>query len=363
MAVEITEEARRRMQPAFSDLEPYDPLFTPVDVLLSANENPQDIPASVRERVMEVIAATPFNRYPDPMSKRLRQAIAKWRGVEPESVIVGNGGDELLFNLMLAFGGNGRTLVNTPPAFSEYALQAQLTGTAVVDVWRREDFSLDEEGIVEAARDAALVVLTSPNNPTGDLVDPEFVARLAEESDALIVVDEAYGEFAGDEASCIPLVAQHPNVVVLRTLSKAYALAGLRCGYVIASPDVIAGLSAVRQPYSVNVCTQAAAEVVVEMRAEFEQCIQTLRAERDRLYESLQEFVSEGLMETWKSSANFVFVRIPGAARVFERLRDEHSILVRNFTGAPGCADCLRLTVGTAEENDKLVRALAAVLS
>lgn len=363
MAVEITEEARRRMQPAFAGLEPYDPLFTPVDVLLSANENPRDIPEAVRERAMEAIAAIPFNRYPDPMSNRLRQAIAEWRGVDAGSVVVGNGGDELLFNLMLAFGGPGRTLVNTPPAFSEYALQAQLTGTAVVDVWRRDDFSLDEEAVLEAARKAALVVLTSPNNPTGDLVDPAFVARLAEETDALVVVDEAYGEFAGDEASCIPLVEGHSNVVVLRTLSKAYALAGLRCGYVIASPDVVAGLSAVRQPYSVNVCTQAAAEVVVEMRDAFDEGIQALRAERDRMHARLSEFASAGRMEVWKSSANFLFVRIPGAAGVFERLRDEHSILVRNFTGAPGCADCLRLTVVTAEENDRLVEALDELIA
>lgn len=362
MAVVITEEARRRMQPAFADLEPYDPLFTPVDVLLSANENPCDVPPAVRERLDAALAATPLNRYPDPMSNELRDAIAAWRGVDRENVIVGNGGDELLFNLLLAFGGPGRALVNTPPAFSEYALQAQLTGTTVRDVWRTEDFALDEPAVIGAAKDAAIVILTSPNNPTGDVASRAFVERLARSTDALVLVDEAYGEFAGDEASCLPLVKELPNVAVLRTLSKAYSLAGARCGYVIASPDVVAGLAAVRQPYSVNVLTQAAALAVVEARAAYEEGIARIVGERDRLHAQLREMADAGKLEVWESAANFLFVRVPGASRLFERLRDERSILVRNFSGAPGCADCLRFTVGTPEENDRLLAALRDML-
>ncbi len=362
MAVVITEEARRRMQPAFADLEPYDPLFTPVDVLLSANENPCDVPPVVRACLNAALTATPLNRYPDPMSNKLRDAIALWRGCDRENVIVGNGGDELLYNLLLAFGGPGRVLVNTPPAFSEYALQAQLTGTTVRDVWRTADFALDEEAVIEASKDAAIVILTSPNNPTGDLASREFVERLARSTDALVLVDEAYGEFAGDDASCLPLVKERPNVVVLRTLSKAYALAGARCGYIIASPDVVAGLAAVRQPYSVNVLTQAAAQVVVEMHDAYEESIARIVFERERLYAELRELADAGKLEVWESAANFLFVRVTGAARLFERLRDEHSILVRNFSGAPGCADCLRFTVGSPEENDRLFAAVRDML-
>lgn len=362
MAVVITEEARRRMQPAFADLEPYDPLFTPVDVLLSANENPCDVPPVVRACLNAALTATPLNRYPDPMSNKLRDAIAVWRGFDRENIIVGNGGDELLYNLLLAFGGPGRVLVNTPPAFSEYALQAQLTGTTVRDVWRTADFALDEEAVIEASKDAAIVILTSPNNPTGDLASREFVERLARSTDALVLVDEAYGEFAGDDASCLPLVRECPNVVVLRTLSKAYALAGARCGYIIASPDVVAGLAAVRQPYSVNVLTQAAAQVVVEMHDAYEESIARIVFERERLYAELSELADAGKLEVWESAANFLFVRVPGAARLFERLRDEHSILVRNFSGAPGCADCLRFTVGSPKENDRLFAALRDML-
>ena len=357
---QLSDRAKALVQPHLRTLEPYDPNFTPTRVNLSANENTYDVPTPARALVDEALAATPTNRYPDPMSNDLRDELAAWHGVSRENVIVGNGGDELLYNFLLAFGGPGRTLVNVPPTFSEYAFFASLTQTGVRDVWRDpETFLPQADELVAAAGEASLVILTSPNNPTGDVAPLELVARVCDACLGLVMVDEAYGEFAAAGTSAEALLAEHDNLLVLHTLSKAFALAGARCGYVIAAPDVIDALAAVRQIYSVNVLTQAAALAAVRARAEFDPTVEKIVSERSRLYESLARVVG---VRVWPSEGNFVLARMAGASRVRERLRDECSILVRDFSYAPGLADCLRITVGTPEENDAVIEALSEIV-
>ena len=357
---QLSDRVKALVQPHLRTLEPYDPNFTPTRVNLSANENTYDVPAPARALIDEALAATPTNRYPDPMSNDLRDELAAWHGVARENVVVGNGGDELLYNFLLAFGGPGRTLMNVPPTFSEYAFFASLTQTGVRDVWRDpETFLPREDELVTVAGEASLVILTSPNNPTGDVAPLELVARVCDACPGLVMVDEAYGEFAAAGTSAEALLAEHDNLLVLHTLSKAFALAGARCGYVIAAPDVIDALAAVRQIYSVNVLTQAAALAAVRARAEFDPTVEKIVSERTRLYESLARV--EGV-RVWPSEGNFVLVRMAGASRVRERLRDERSILVRDFSYAPGLADCLRITVGTPEENDAVIDALAELV-
>lgn len=346
-----------RVRPALAGFEPYDPAFTPCRVNLSANENTWPVPEEVSSAVRQALASTPLNRYPDPLSNALRDELASWHGVSRESVMVGNGGDEILFNLLFAFGGPGRALVTCPPDFEEYGNFARMCETPCVKVRRDDrDFSVDADALVAAAADAALVILTSPNNPTGGLVDPALVRRLLDETDALVLVDEAYVEFAPEGSSLVPWVAGSPRLMVLRTLSKAFALAGLRCGYLVAHPAVVGELSAVRQIYSVDVLAQAAALAAVRTRAALGPVVEGIVAERARLAAGVAAIPG---VTVWPSEANFLLVRVPGAARVRARLRDEHSILVRDFSYAPGLADCLRLTVGTREENDQLIDALA----
>lgn len=357
---QLSDRVKALVQPHLRTLEPYDPNFTPTCVNLSANENTYDVPAPARALVDEALAATPTNRYPDPMSNDLRDELAAWHGVSRENVIVGNGGDELLYNFLLAFGGPGRTLVNVPPTFSEYAFFASLTQTGVRDVWRDpETFLPQADELVAAAGEASLVILTSPNNPTGDVAPLELVARVCDACPGLVMVDEAYGEFAAAGSSAEALLAEHDNLLVLHTLSKAFALAGARCGYVVAAPDVIDALAAVRQIYSVNVLTQAAALAAVRARAEFDPTVEKIVSERSRLHESLARV--EGV-RVWPSEGNFILARMAGASRVRERLRDERSILVRDFSYAPGLADCLRITVGTPEENDAVIEALSEIV-
>ena len=360
---QLSPRVQALLQPHLRALDVYDPNFTPTRVNLSANENTYDVPPAPRAAIDAALAATRTNRYPDPLSNDLRDALAAWHGVGRESVIVGNGGDELLFNFLLAFGGPGRVLVNVPPTFSEYAFFASITQTEVVDVWRDpRTFLPDVAALVEAARTANLVVLTSPNNPTGDVASLDLVREVCDACPGLVMVDEAYGEFAEPGTSAEPLLPDHDNLVVLHTLSKAFALAGARCGYVIAAPDVAAAFGAVRQIYSVNVLTQAAALAAVTHRDEFSPTVERIRSERARLLASLRVLAERLPVTVWPSEGNFVLLRVPGASRVRNRLRDEFSILVRDFSYAPGLGDCLRVTVGTPEENDAVLEALSILI-
>ncbi len=357
---EKTLDAAARLRPHLRSFEPYDPAFSPCRVNLSANENTHELPAEVRDAIGSALLATPLNRYPDPMANELRDAVAARHGTDRAHVIVGNGGDELLFNLLFAFGGPGRACVTCPPDFAEYANFAAMTETPLVRVWRDpEDFSVDADALVAAAREAALVILTSPNNPTGNLVDPALVRRLLDETNALVLVDEAYVEFAGEGASVAGWVPGEPRLMVLRTLSKAFALAGARVGYLLADPAVVDALGAVRQIYSVDVLAQAAGLAALRHREALAPVTADVVAERERLRSSL-----EGLpgLRVWPSAGNFLLVRVAGAAEVRRLLRDEHSVLVRDFSSSPGLEGCLRLTVGTREENDALLDALATIL-
>ena len=358
--MEATFDARLRTRDALRGFEPYDPAFTPCRVNLSANETTHEPPEPLARAMREAMARTPLNRYPDPMANDLRDLLARRHGVSRDNLCVGNGGDELLFNLLFAFCGPDRALVTCPPDFSEYANFAAMCETPTRPVWRDpETFAVDAEALVEAAKGAALVILTSPNNPTGDLLDPRVVRRVLDETDAMVLVDEAYVEFAGEDASLVGWVADNPRLMVLRTLSKAFGLAGLRCGYLAADPSVIGVLAAVRQIYSEDVLAQAVARVAVERRDELAASVADIVSERERLATGLASI--DGV-RVWPSAANFVLARVPDAARVRRRLRDDFSVLVRDFSSAPGLAGCLRISVGTRRENDTLLDALATIL-
>ncbi|WP_130811787.1 histidinol-phosphate transaminase [Olsenella sp. Marseille-P4559] len=357
----IAPEVRALMRPSAAALDPYDPAFSPVDVILSANENNYGIPPEVAPALAAAVTEAAWNRYPVPLGGELRSQIAAWHNVAPERVIIGNGGDELLFNFFLAFGGAGHALVSCPPTFSVYGLYASMVETPVIEVAREKDFAPNVDALVEAARTAMLVVVTSPNNPTGDLFPRDGVRRLCEACPGIVLVDEAYMEFADPGSSVEGLLPTYDNLAVLHTFSKAFALAGARVGYVLASAPVVAALAAVRQPYSVSVLDQAAALAAVTHRDAFLPAIEAIRMDRTRLSATLAGLASLGV-RVWPSQANFICVRVPHARDAWRRLRDERSILVRDFSSTPGLEDCLRITVGKPEENDLVVGALTSIL-
>ncbi len=356
----LSERVKACVRDDVARLAPYDPNFTPCKINLSANENTYGMPEEVRSAINDAIAATATNRYPDPMSNELRDLIAAWHGVARENVCVGNGGDELLFNFFLAFGGPGKRLIDCPPTFTVYDIYSKMLGTNVVRCWRDPDtFELDMDALLPLAASADMVIVTSPNNPTGNIISVADVERLCAACPGMVMIDEAYAEFADEGTSCESLLATCDNLIVLHTYSKAFCLAGVRVGYVLAAPDVIDVLGAVRQPYTADVFAQAAAEVVTKMREGFAPTIATIKSERERLAQALSAIDGVGV---WPSQGNFLLVRLPQAGAVRVSLRDDRSILVRDFSQAPGLEDCLRITVGTPSENDELVAAIANIL-
>ncbi len=261
--------ALRPPRPDLEGLAPYEAHEPRVETNLASNENPLNLPSDILMTISDRVRDFAFNRYPDPMANALRETIAQANGLDPGNVIVGNGGDELIFDLMLAWGGPGRRLLNLPPTFAMYDIDARVTGTEVVEVPRStRDFSVDEAAVLDrlGRGDIDLIAISHPNNPTGNL-DPEtFLIDVLKASDSLVLVDEAYFEFS--RHTMRPHMERHPNLVILRTFSKAFSLAGLRVGYLLAHEDVVRELTKVRQPYSVDRFSQWVADLAFRERVD-----------------------------------------------------------------------------------------------
>lgn len=354
-----TRSSVRAPRSVLAQITPYDPKYLPAEVMISANENPRPVPPDLQEKIEQAVARLQLNRYPDPLANRLRALIADAWGYSKDHVLIGNGGDELLFNVALAWGGPERTMLTAPPTFSVYEANARLTETDVVAIPRRNDFSLDEAAILKrmGRGDIDYAILTSPNNPTGNSMSVAFIKQLLEATNALIMIDEAYGEFGGE--SMIPYLDDYDNLIVLKTFSKACSLAGMRLGYVMANPTVIRELIKVRQPYSVDAVSQAIGEVVYENRTLLQPGIECIIEERRVLLDALAALPQ---VETFPSDANFILIRVPDAGNVWNKLF-ERGILVRDFSSSKGLENCLRITIGTQQENERLVATLRELLT
>lgn len=350
----------RPPRPDLDGLTPYDAKEPKAEVNLSANENPSNLPHEVIDKLAELLPEFAFNRYPDPMATKLRQLIADANGLEAANVLVGNGGDELIFDLLLAWGGPGRKLLNMPPTFAMYEIDAHVTGTEIVSVPRRPDFSVDEVAVLERLKEGDIdaVFVSHPNNPTGNVQPETFLIDLLKATDALVLVDEAYFEFS--RHTMRPHMQRHRNLVILRTFSKAFSLAGLRVGYLLAHEDVITELTKVRQPYSVDQFSQWVAAMVFRERVVFEAQISDLIRQRDVIQHGLDQLPG---VVVYPSEANFVLFRVEHAAAVWRDLLHGHGVLVRDLSRAPYLEDCLRVSVGSPEENARFLKAMAEILS
>ncbi len=344
--------------PQLAGLIPYDPKYLPADAFMSANENPWDVDAEIKTEILSELKKLDFNRYPDPLANGLRDVIAEANGLERDWVLIGNGGDDLLFNTALASGRPGRTFLNLPPTFSVYKANALLTNTDILDIPRLPDadFSIDEEAVISALSDESLnisfTIIASPNNPTGKMAKPEFLDRLLQSTDALVMVDEAYFEFS--RYTMRPYLEVNKNLVILRTFSKAFSLAGVRLGYILANPSVIEEYLKVRQPYSVDAVSQTIGRVVYEHRSAFEPAIAAIISERDRLIVELAKVPG---VRAYKSDSNWVLFKMEGAQQAWEYLYGK-GILIRDFSSSDELSGCLRVTVGTKEQNDAFLSAL-----
>lgn len=346
-----------RPRDGLRQVEPYAAPQLDVPVRLNTNECPLPLPESFSRHLAEAVAAIALNRYPDREALELRGALAERTGHPVEGVWVANGSNEVIEQLLLAYGGPGRRALLFEPTYALHGRLARLTHTEVVSVPLEPPFELGPEHVRRAAEARPDVVFVcSPNNPTGGARPPELVEELARLQDTLVVVDEAYIEFGGKSAA--PLVADCPNVAVVRTFSKAFALAGARLGYCLAAPEVVQDLRRVRLPYHLSALAQAAGLVALGHAREALAIVEVVRRQRDRL---LAELPGVPGVVAYPSDANFVLFRPPRPAREVWSELLARGVLVRDVSDAvPGC---LRVTAGTEAEVGAFLDALREVLS
>ncbi len=344
-----------RPRPGLREVEPYAAPQLDVPVRLNTNECPYPLPEAFQRDLAEAVARLPLHRYPDREAVELRTRLAELAGHDPEGTWVANGSNEVLQQILMAYGGPGRRVAVFEPTYAMHGRIAWTTGSEVLRIPIEPPWRLAADDLEGAASRADVVFVCSPNNPTGNAQDPAVVAAAAGRApETLFVVDEAYVEFGGRSAA--PHVARLPNLVVVRTFSKAFALAGARIGYCLASPEVVEDLRRVRLPYHLSTLTQTAGLVALRHREDALAILDAVRAERDRIAAALPTLGAE----VFPSDANFVLFRPPRpAAEVWRGLLDR-GVLVRDFdTLVPGC---LRVTAGTPEEVDRFLSALEEVL-
>jgi len=333
----------------------YEPGFQPKStevVKLNTNENPYPPSPAVLKAISE-IKPEQLRRYPDPMGNVFREAAAKINGVEPDWIMVCNGGDELLSMAFTALCDKKRAAAYPVPTYSLYPVLAQIQNCKAIEVPFDEEFNLPSR---LAGTKAALTIVCNPNAPSGTIVAAEELAELAAEIKGVLLIDEAYVDFA--ERNCIELVKQFDNIIILRSLSKGYSLAGLRFGYAIAKPGLIEGLLKVKDSYNADAIAIAAATAAIKDQGYFKETVEKVKAERKRLTEQLR-----GLgFEMPDSSSNFVFAEheTRKAKSVFDKLV-QRNIYVR-YWDLPGIENKLRISVGTKEQNDTLLSALKEIL-
>ena len=342
---------------------PYGAPQLDVRARLNVNENPFALSAQVSSAMGEAVraAASDMNRYPDRDAIALRTDLANYLKresggqLDASNIWAANGSNEVMHHVLLAYGGPGRTLVTFTPSYSMYSEYCRDTFTNFVTVPRTEEFVVDQNAIDEALRcNPDIIVVCSPNNPTGTVLDFQVLTYLLNSFDGLVVVDEAYGEFrAIGTPSAITLLETHPNLVAMRTMSKAFSCAGLRLGYLAASADIVAGCQLVRLPYHLSAVTQAVARTALAFSEQLLAQVDILRTERD----ALAIWLEEHGFDVTPSGANFLlFGQFSDRHAVWQGLLD-HGVLIRE-TGPKGW---LRVSIGTPQENELFRQALLAI--
>lgn len=337
------------------DFKPYEPDQETGYIKLNANENPYDFSPEFKKLLAQEVMNSSYIRYCDSAASRLRTLLGEYTGFSAEEITVGNGSSELIRLLMTAFLRAGEKIVSVDPTFTMYQVIAAVEGIRSEGIPLKQDFSIDTEAILRSAQEETvkMVFLCTPNNPTGAEIPMEDILRVVECVDCLVVIDEAYGEFT--ENTYLPLVKRYPHVVVLRTMSKGFGIAGLRVGYAVAQSQISREINKVRLPYNLNAFSQQAACLTLEHREEMQENIVKIVSERERL---LREMGKIPGVIAYPSAANFILfkTKLPGSQ--LDRGLREDKILIRDFSTQPLLKDCMRVTVGTPQENDAFLAAL-----
>ena len=344
------------IKPAVRALRAYTLSLHRASVKINQNENPWDAPPEIKDEVLRRFAARKWSRYPDFVPVSLHERLAEFAGWKADGVIAGNGSNELIQALLMVAIEPGKRVLISEPTFTLYKQVATVLGGEVETVLLTPELTYDVAALLNTIEEQQpdVTIICSPNNPTGCVIAQSDLIALLEASRGLVVIDEAYHEFATQ--SVVPLLNEHENLIVLRTFSKAMAFAALRVGYLLASPELVTESLKAVFPYNLNAFSQIAAEVAIENYSTLlGPTVEAIVGEREKLYSAMSKI--RGL-HPLKSRANFMVVKRDGDVRqVFEELL-KRDILVRDVSGYPMLSEYFRVSVGTPEENDRLVRAL-----
>jgi len=348
------------VRPDLAEVTPYGAPQLDVAVRLNTNETAEPPPPGYLTEVGRRIQGLELNRYPDRGVSELRRSLGQRLGLPAERAWAANGSNEILQQLLQAYGGPGRLALGVRPGYSMYPELCRTSLTPMVEVDLDADFQLTPQVAADAVatHDPDLIMVPTPNNPVGTPVTHEALRALHDGSRALVVVDEAYIEFADDHLAALPLLDQLPRLVIVRTLSKAFRLAGLRLGYLLGPAWVVEDLQKVRLPYHLDAVKQIAGIVALEQEAAFLEHRRRIASERERVAAALAQ---RSDVEVFPSAANFVLVRT-GVDDLFGQLL-AHGVLVRDFSTKPRLEGCVRVTIGTEAENDAFLAALDRVLA
>lgn len=339
-------DLKKLVRPNIWNMQPYssarDEFHGTASVFLDANENPYN---------------APYNRYPDPMQAKLKQRLSELKEIDPAQIFLGNGSDEPIDLIIRAFCEPGvDCIASIVPSYGMYQVAAEVNNVELRKVPLDKDFNLDLDGMLKVADDWVKVIfLCSPNNPTGNSLEREKLYHLLNVFQGIVVIDEAYIDFSGWD-SFISELKNFPNLIILQTLSKAWGGAGLRLGMAFASPEIIAILNKIKYPYNINMLTQQQALVLLNNETEMKQQVRAILSERIRLQSKLPEL--KCVRKVFPTDANFILVDVGNANQVYRRLVNR-GVIVRNRTNVTLCGGCLRITVGTPEENDIMLDALS----
>ena len=335
-------------------LKAYDMEEAALPVKLDANELPGQFDCELQQIIIKKLSSLPLNRYPQIAASNLRQQLADGHGLSKENILVGNGSSELLGALCFAFGGKGRKIIYPHPSFSMYGVYASLSDSEAIAFPLDKTYQVPVKQFADKIKQTnpSLVILCNPNNPTGDVMLQEDIEYIVKNANCPVVVDEAYYEFYGQ--SSLPLLTNYPNLVITRTFSKAYGLAAARIGYLAAQPPITDVVGKVLLPYHSNALSLAIAEVVYDNRDRLIPSVKAIVAERERLSDSLQSVRD---IQVFPSQTNFLLLQLPRATELTQWLK-ARGISVRDFSKYPELENCIRVTVGTIEENNRVAEAI-----
>lgn len=338
------------------NLTPYEPISGTYEIRLDANESFLTVPKEIENEMVEALRNTALNRYPDPMATKLIKGFSDYFKVNPECVTAGNGSDEIISVIMNAFLQKGDKILTLEPDFSMYRFYAEIAECESVKYQKNDDLdvNIDEVIALANAEKVRIVIFSNPCNPTSRIIKKDDIIKLINSVESLVVLDEAYMDFAGDE-SLLGEFQNYDNLIILKTCSKALGSAALRLGFAVANKTLTNVIRAVKSPYNVNSVSQALGEVLFAHPDYIDECIETVIKSKEELYSAILEIKSDKIERIYESHTNFVFLKVKNAHEVFEKMKNR-GIIIRNM------GEFLRITAGTKYENEKMLAELKAIL-